>query len=110
MVGCHHRQLLRLTFVRLSSSISIAAVAAWWLDGGERVEIDDGLQGGGGGVPKAARHRVAPRREFELRGEQLGDGIAPAPWSGAVVGGAPIAGLRSASLSGCSPWAVGLLA
>lgn len=95
MISSHHRQLFGRTFGAWSSSVSIAAVAAWRFDCGEvieiEIEIDDGLQGGGGGrVAKGVRQSFAPGGVFGLQGEQFGDGIAPALWSGAPVGGAPV--------------------
>jgi hypothetical protein len=66
--------------------VSIAAVAAWRLDDGKgfEVEIDDGLEGcGGGGVAKAIGQGVAPSGVLSLQGDQLSDSVAPALWSGA---------------------------
>jgi hypothetical protein len=57
--------------------ISIASKASRWLDVGEFVEFDDGLQRlGGGGVAKAVGQGVAPGGVFGLRGEQFGDRVA----------------------------------
>jgi hypothetical protein len=93
MMSCHHRRLLGRTFGALPSSVSISAIATWRLDCGEgiEVEIDDGLEGGGGGrVAQGIRQSLAPSGVFRLQGEQLGDGVAPALWSGAPVGGAAV--------------------
>ncbi len=94
MMTCHHRQLFGRTFGALSSSISIAAVAAWRFDCGQgiEVEVDDGFEGGGGvRVAQGIGQSLAPGSVFGLQGEQLGDGVAPALWSGAPVGRAPVA-------------------
>src|SRR5579863_4861985 len=54
------------------------------------VEIDDGLQGfGGGAVLKAAGQGLEPRPILLLKSEQDGDGIVPAPGPSAVMGRAP---------------------
>ena len=91
----------------------ITSIAAWWFDGGEclEVEIDDGLQGFGGGcVAEAVGQGVDPGGVVGLQRQQFGDGVAPALRPGASIGRAAVAACRSALLSECSPlglWAFG---
>ena len=101
MVGCCHRQLFRLIFLRLSSSRSIASVTAWRHDGSEFVEVefDNRLQRHGcGRVAEAVGQCVGPGGVFGLQGEQFGDGIAPALRPGAPIGWPSIADHRRSLL------------
>jgi hypothetical protein len=66
---------------RPNSRPSISPVTAWWHDGGKFIEIqiDDGLQGhGGGSVAEAIRQDIVPGGVFGLQGEQPGDQVVPA--------------------------------
>jgi len=51
---------------------SVAPIAAWWFGAGEicEVEIDDGLQGfGGGGFAQGFRQGIGPDSIFSLQSE-----------------------------------------
>ena len=68
---------------------SVASISAWRFDVGEGVEIevDDGLQGfGGGGVVQAFGQGVGPGGVVGLQREQFGDRVVPALGPGAAVG------------------------
>ena len=82
--------------------MSVAAVAAWRDDVGERfeVEFDDGLERlGGGGVGEGCPGKaVVPGAIFGLQGEQFGDGVTPALGSGAPVGWAGGSGSRAGAV------------
>src|SRR3954468_18192083 len=101
---------------------SVPPIAARRRDSGEGIEVefDDRLQGFGGcAVVQAVRQGVPPRDVFRLQGDEFAHRVAPALWPVSPVGGAPVAdhrcwwaakvpgavaGLRSALLSGWSPW------
>src|ERR1019366_2199535 len=115
MVGCYHWQLSRLIFLGVRQAVpaplgaffptipdehsavhclSIAAEAAWRLDGDQvvEIEIDDGLQGcRGGGVAETVRRGVVPGDLFGSQGDQPSDSVVPALCECAPVGWPPIA-------------------
>src|SRR5271166_3596646 len=79
---------MHITCWWLVAGRSIASVASRWYDGDELIEIqiDDGLQGrGGGSVAEAIRQDVVPGGVFGLQGEQPGDQVVPALRAGAPV-------------------------
>ena len=91
---------------------SITAISARWDDFGEwfEVEFSDGLQRiSGGTVAEAVGQGIVPGGILGLQGEQLGDGVAPALRSGAMVGRQTVAdrgwclpGLAAGTIAGLS--------
>src|ERR1700712_5391800 len=73
---------------------SIASIAAWWFDHGERLEaeIDDGLpRGSRRRIAQGVRQCVAPGAVFSSQGQQFRHRLAPALGSGAAIGRAAVA-------------------
>jgi len=70
------------------SSVSIAAVAAWWYGGGKRIEVefDDLAQSfGGGTVAEAVGQGLIPVGILGLQRKQFGNSGPPALRSGAAI-------------------------
>ena len=68
--------------------VSVAPEATWRRDGREfiEIEVDDGLEGlGGGAAAKAVGQGVVPGGIFGLQGEQFGDRVTPSLWSGTSI-------------------------